>query len=158
MKTKAPFFLTLIALVAILLSACGAAATPAPPYMDYAPATAAPATEAPVMEAYAEAPLQKDASGAPLAAPTVGLVMNEAGQPVEANAANASAGHMIIKNADVKLLVADTDVAIDRTTQLVGDLGGYIISSRVWVQPYFEFNLKYATLTIGLPVTSSSAP
>lgn len=152
MKTRVPFFLSLIALVAILLSACGAAATQAPPDVIYAPATEAPATEFPAMEVYAEAPMQKDASGAPLALPTAGPVMGDASQPVEANAANASAGHMIIKNADVKLLVADTDVAIDRTTQLVGDLGGYIISSRVWVQPYFEFNLKYATLTIGLPV------
>ena len=147
MKTRVPFFLTLIALVAILLSACGAAATQAPPNVE-----SAPATEAPAMDAYAEAPMQKDSSGAPLALPTAGPVMNESGQPVDANPANASAGHMIIKNADVKLLVADTDVAIDRTTQLIGDLGGYIISSRVWVQPYFEFNLKYATLTIGLPV------
>jgi len=59
---------------------------------------------------------------------------------------------MIIKNADVRLLVADTDVAIDRTTQIVGDLGGYIISSRAWYQDYYGQNLKYATITIGVPV------
>jgi hypothetical protein len=58
----------------------------------------------------------------------------------------------IIKNADVRLLVKDTDVAIDRSTQIVGDLGGYIISSRVWYQDYFGNNLKYATMTIGIPV------
>lgn len=141
MKTRIPFFLALIALVAILLSACGAAATQAPA-----------ATEAPAMGAYAEAPMQDQAAGAPLALPTAGPVMNKGIQPVDANAANASAGRLIIKNADLKLLVADTDVAIDRTTQLVGDLGGYIISSRVWYQGYYEFNLKYATLTIGMPV------
>ena len=43
---------------------------------------------------------------------------------------------MVIKNGDIKLLVEDTDVAIDRATQAVGDMGGYIISSRVWYQPY----------------------
>ena len=36
--------------------------------------------------------------------------------------------------------------------EFVGDLGGYIVSSRTWVQAYYQFNLKYATLTIGLPV------
>jgi hypothetical protein len=60
---------------------------------------------------------------------------------------------MIIKNGDVKLLVEDTDVAIDRATQAIGDMGGYIISSRVWYQPYFDGeNYKYATITIGVPV------
>jgi hypothetical protein len=60
---------------------------------------------------------------------------------------------MIVKNADVKLSVEDTDVAIDRTTQIVGDLGGYIISSRVWYQPWHdEENYKYATMTVGIPV------
>jgi hypothetical protein len=58
----------------------------------------------------------------------------------------------IIKNADVRLLVKDTDVAIDRTTQLVTDLGGYIVSSRSWYQDYFGNNLRYATITIGVPV------
>jgi hypothetical protein len=59
---------------------------------------------------------------------------------------------MIVKNADVRLTVKDTDVAIDRTTQIVGDAGGYIVSSRVWYQDYFGNNLKYAAITIGVPV------
>jgi hypothetical protein len=143
MKTRVPFFLTLIALVAILLSACGAAATRAS-----APATAAPATAAPAMDVYAPAEQKSAAGGAPLALPTAGPVMDNGVQAAGAPAFD----RMIIKNADIKLEVADTNIAIDRTTQLVGDLGGYIISSRVWVQAYYEFNLKYATLTIGLPV------
>ena len=141
MKTRVPFFLTLIALVAILLSACGAAATKTPPYVESAPA----ATQAPAAE-------QSVAGGAPLALPTAGAALDKGIQPGGANAANAFDARMIVKNADIKLEVADTDIAIDRTTQLVGDLGGYIISSRVWVQAYYKFNLKYATLTIGLPV------
>jgi hypothetical protein len=61
---------------------------------------------------------------------------------------------MIIKNADMRLQVEDTDVAIDRTTQIVGDLGGYIISSRAWYQTHYDGkNYKYATLTMGMPVT-----
>ena len=61
-------------------------------------------------------------------------------------------GHMIIKNADVKLQVKDTDIAIDGLTQLVGDLGGYIVSSRVWYQDYSGTNYKYATISMGVPV------
>ena len=61
-------------------------------------------------------------------------------------------GHMIIKNADVKLQVESTDTAIDRLTQLVGDLGGYIVSSRVWYQDYSGTNYKYATISMGVPV------
>jgi hypothetical protein len=60
---------------------------------------------------------------------------------------------MIIKDGQIKLLVEDTDIAIDRATQVIGDLGGYIISSRVWFQPYADGeNYKYATITIGIPV------
>ena len=35
--------------------------------------------------------------------------------------------------------------------QIVGDVRGYIVSSRVWYQDYFGTNYKYATLTIGVP-------
>jgi hypothetical protein len=59
---------------------------------------------------------------------------------------------MIVKNADVRLMVKDTDVAIDRTTQIVGDAGGYIVSSRVWYQDYYGNSLKYASITLGVPV------
>ena len=59
---------------------------------------------------------------------------------------------MIIKNADIRLMVKDTDVAIDRATQIIGDAGGYIVSSRVWYQDYYGNNLKYAAVTIGVPV------
>ena len=59
---------------------------------------------------------------------------------------------MIVKNADVRLMVKDTDSAIDRATQIVGDAGGYIVSSRVWYQDYYGNNLKYATITVGIPV------
>ncbi|MDQ2692940.1 MAG: DUF4349 domain-containing protein, partial [Chloroflexota bacterium] len=59
---------------------------------------------------------------------------------------------MIIKNADIRLMVQDTDIAIDRATQVVGDAGGYIVSSRVWYQDYYDHSLKYATVTIGVPV------
>jgi len=58
---------------------------------------------------------------------------------------------LIIKNADLSLLVADTDNAIDRTAQVAADTGGYILSSRVWYQEWLGDNYKYATITIGVP-------
>lgn len=63
--------------------------------------------------------------------------------------------HLIIKSAEMRLLVEDSDQAIDRVTQIVGDTGGYIISSRVWNQAHFDGkSYKYATITLGVPVES----
>lgn len=58
----------------------------------------------------------------------------------------------VIKNADIRLLVEDTDRALDGVGQTVADVRGYVISSRTWYQPYNGKNYKYATLTIGVPV------
>lgn len=57
------------------------------------------------------------------------------------------ADRMIIKNAEVSLLVADTGVAIDLVTQIATDSFGYILSSRTWYQDTFQ----YATITLGVP-------
>ena len=62
------------------------------------------------------------------------------------------ANRMIIKNAEVRLQVENSDVAIDRTTQIVSDVGGYIISSRVWYDTWGEESVLYSTITIGVPV------
>jgi hypothetical protein len=72
----------------------------------------------------------------------------------EAAAISQASGsnRLLVKNADITLLVTDTDVAIDRMTQIVTDVNGYIISSRVWFEQSEESNNKYATLTIGVPV------
>lgn len=59
---------------------------------------------------------------------------------------------MIIKNAEMQTTVEDTDVAIDLVTQVVGDTGGYIISSRVWFQDWLGVQYKYASVTLGVPV------
>jgi len=57
------------------------------------------------------------------------------------------AERMIIKNAEMELLVADTDVALDSITLLVADYGGYIISNHTW----FEGEFKLATVRLGVP-------
>jgi hypothetical protein len=55
---------------------------------------------------------------------------------------------MIIKNGEMNLMVADTDLALDRATGIAVELGGYLLSSKSWVQDGF----KYASLTVGVPV------
>jgi hypothetical protein len=39
---------------------------------------------------------------------------------------------MIIKNGEMRLLVEDTDIAIDQVTQIAADNGGYVLSSQAW--------------------------
>ena len=63
-----------------------------------------------------------------------------------------STSRMIIKDGTINLLVVDTDVALDRVTQVVGDAAGYIVSSRVWYTSAQDKNYKNATLTLGVPV------
>ena len=160
MKSRTALF-TLIAITAmIVLAACGAApaATEAPPayFSDASGAPAEPAMELPAQpEALSKsgegfvAPESSDAvvvQALPTMAPAF-EINNQNGENIVVQNTNRK----IIKNADVRLLVKDTDVAIDRTTQIIGDLGGYIISSRVWYQDYYGNNLKYSTMTIGVP-------
>jgi hypothetical protein len=54
---------------------------------------------------------------------------------------------MIIKNGELALLVADTDRALDQATGVAVDSGGYIVSSKTWLQDGF----KYAQMTMGIP-------
>jgi hypothetical protein len=145
MKSHFNLFVLLVA-AGTMLSACGGAAAPAaqeaPALIEpYAEEGSAPAEIAPAMPESESAKQGSDSSALP-----VGPVYNtgEGSVPSDAN--------LIIKNADIKLLVEDTDTAIDRATQIVGDAGGYIISSRVWYQPHYDGeNYKYATITIGVP-------
>lgn len=80
----------------------------------------------------------------------------EAGKQVYTSSAGQvnRPNRLIIKDGQMVLLVTDTDQAIDRVTQVVSDLGGYIISSRTWFTPYLNSGVdqKFATLTMGVPV------
>jgi hypothetical protein len=161
MKSRSGLFILFVLVAMILLAACGAAA--------------APATQAPQASEDVEEPAAREApafDGGVFAEPNVAAdekslgqaPAGEAIQPLPTAAAyeiaNSSgdltvierSNRMIVKNADVRLMVKDTDVAIDRATQIIADAGGYIVSSRVWYQDYYGNNLKYATVTIGIPV------
>ena len=151
MKTKFNVLALFVLLGMLILSACGSAAAPA--------ATEAFAVEAPLNAD----PAAQIAGGANDTAKEAAVSSSDqaalppvyaTAMPPQDSAPGALASmHMIIKNAEIKLLVADADVAIDRATQVVGDAGGYIISSRVWSQPYYDGkNYKYATISIGVPV------
>lgn len=143
MKKQIALLVSFILLAVLLLTACGglpAAATEAPPvYVE---------SLAPQNAGEAAKQLGDAAQAVPM--PTAGSVDN-APQPDPSIGGGAT--RLIIKNAEVKLLVADSDTAIDRTTQIVGDLGGYIVSSRVWYQDWQDGkSYKYASITIGIPV------
>ncbi|MBN2115310.1 MAG: DUF4349 domain-containing protein [Anaerolineales bacterium] len=164
MKPRFVLFILFILIATLLLSACGAAATPASPNAGYREEPAA--TEPPA--AMGEPAFQEeflDQSDASAGEKTMGGAQPAEGLPPMPTAAayeisNAAgdltvierSNRMIIKNGDIRLTVKDTDVAIDRATQVIADAGGYIVSSRVWYQDYYGNNLKYATITIGVPV------
>lgn len=154
MKSRSALFVFLLIVAMLLLSACGAAA---PAATEVLPVYEAPATEAPAMgfegDMVAEAPAAKSEEQAaqellPLPTSAAFEIADQSGDLTVIERSN----RMIVKHADVRLMVKDTDAAIDRTTQVVGDAGGYIISSRVWYQDYYGNNLKYATITVGIPV------
>jgi copper chaperone CopZ len=85
--------------------------------------------------------------------PTTGVAYQTVPDVENAPRQAASVDRKIIKNAEVNVLVEDSDIAIDRLTQVVGDAGGYIVSSRVWYQAHLDGeNYKYASITLGIPV------
>ena len=150
MKTRTVLFISLITIVIVLLTACGGVAvTEAPVYSYEEPAAPAPMEPAPLAPA-AEAPAPAEDQSKSVS-DGAGPVYEIAGQSGE-NVIVQNTNRKIIKNADMRLLVKDTDIAIDRSTQIVTDLGGYIVSSRTWYQDYYGNNLRYATITIGVPV------
>ncbi len=56
--------------------------------------------------------------------------------------------HKIIKNADMDLLVHDTDTAVDRITGVAAQFGGYILSMQTW----YDQEQKEATVVLAVPV------
>lgn len=141
MKSRLLFVLLLAALV---LAACGAAA-PATTESDYFDFEAV-ATEAPAELDFGEAPLPASQEEGAKSASENGVVY-ETGGGAEALVFE----RMVIKNGEIRLLVKNSDVALDGVTQLVGDVRGYIVSSQVWYQEYNGENYKYATVTISVP-------
>ncbi len=145
MKTRITLLALFVLLGVTILNACGAPAAEEPAfYAEEMPA----ATEASAQSMDSAAMPQTEGEAAAKSAIQEGSVY-ETGSTENV----AVTTHLIIKSAEMRLLVEDSDQAIDRLTQIVGDTGGYIISSRVWNQAHLDGkNYKYATITIGVPV------
>ncbi len=121
--------LVVVLLVATVLTAC---ATPAATMV---PPRAAPTQGAFTGEMGAPAVQAPAATQAP--APTYASQASDAALQVA-----AYGPQMVIKNGDIRLLVANTDTALDGVTQIVSDVRGYLVSSRVWYQDYYGTNDK----------------
>lgn len=148
MKTRSSLFMLFI-VASLVLGACGGAAateSPAEPELYLVEPAAPPPSADKAGDAVPEQSV--DSIGFPVADNAAYEVRNQSGNLTVLERSN----RMIVKNADIRLLVEDTNSAIDRTTQIVGDAGGYIVSSRVWYQDYAEYQLKYASITLGIPV------
>lgn len=155
MKTRSALFASLFAVSLLLLSACGAAApaaTEAPPPYEL------PAVQEPTFGFEGDVAVEPGAPAesveeqaaenlSPLPTSAAFEIANQSGESTVIERSN----RMIVKNADIRLMVNNTDTAIARVTQIVGDSGGYIVSSRVWYQDYYGNNLKYASITVGVP-------
>ncbi len=135
MKRPTIFFFFLFVL---LLAAC----SPAAP-------TAAPARQA---AAQPQSAAQPGAAAAATAAPmpTQAPVSNSGEQASGSTsplAYSPAGSQLVIKDAQLDLLVRNTAQALDRVTALTGEEGGYIISSKTWYQDGY----LYASLRLGIP-------
>ncbi|MBV6397277.1 MAG: hypothetical protein HFACDABA_02887 [Anaerolineales bacterium] len=150
-----PLIVCSLVLLALILAACGPAApaaTEPPSEFNFAAAPQAPADES----MFGLEPEAAPASGANAqggASAKSDSAIYNTGAPVDA----AVYQRMVIKNAEIKLLVKDSDIAMDGVTQLVGDVQGYIVSSQIWFVDYGGANYKYATITIGIPADQFEA-
>lgn len=152
MKSPARISFFFLLAAALLLAACGAAPSAAPAVDEFAQPAApqslndsgAPAAPEAGKSAVGslEAQSQSDMPGAEVVVQTGADALTVA----------QTSNRMVIKNGEARLLVEDADNAIDRALQVVGDVNGYIISSRSWYQTGPDGkNYKYATVTIGVP-------
>ena len=145
---KIPYWLmSLWVLMLLSLTACGGAANEAP---QAPPGSSAvlPTTTALFVareEASYEEMAAEEAEAAPAEAEVAAKATSTTG---DLAASTINFNRLIIKNAELELLVEDTDTAINRSLGVVIEYGGYVVSNRTW----FKDELKYATLTIGVPV------
>jgi hypothetical protein len=140
MNTKR--FFIIFTILALILTACGSAATPIIEEMVVAEAEA-PAESILDVEPEPAGPAEpSDAPAEPGDGDAPGSTDQLAYEPV--------GNKMVIKDAELEVLVQSTDVAIAQVNQLTADYGGYIISTQSW----YTNGFKHATLRLGIPSTS----
>ena len=135
MRSKRLSILIVVSLLALLLASCSAAAPEEEPQFVAAEATMAPAAALP----------EEEAAPAPTPPPGVAALPGDAGSGLMQSSARAE--RMVIKDAEMDLLVADTDVALDGVTLIAKEYGGYIVASHTWSEDEF----KYASVRLGVP-------
>lgn len=132
--------LMIFAMLVLCLAACSTAAAP----------TSAPDLSYQSVEMAAAATATAGPAAVPVDATVVGTGLPGypavPGSPAQLAYAPSGSG-MVVKNAEMDLLVADTDRAIDQITQMVSAEGGYLISS----QTTQTNGYTYATLKLGIP-------
>jgi hypothetical protein len=138
-----------LVLIGLLLANCGATAEPEY-IIEYAPAP----TEAPMArEVTVVETVQVERAAPPAAAGASEESAAASGSELDdaqqlASLVSPRAQRMIIKNAELELLVANTDVVLDGITVIAIEYGGYIISTHTW----YEHDFRYATVRLGVPV------
>ena len=100
-----------------------------------------------VIPAYATAALQAKPAEMPAANQPQDAEQTTAASDVAMLNYQSGSVRMVIKDAEMELLVEDTDRAIDQVTQLTADYGGYLISSQSW----FDGEFKYAAIRLAVP-------
>lgn len=126
----------------------GVASTAAPQALEY------PASDD-VLRSQNSSAFAQPASGL---APEAGPALTATAAPVKGSGGGLPANispstRMVIKDADLELLVQDVDIAIANITQLAADRGGYLISSQIG----YADEIKMATLRLGIPSASFEA-
>ena len=133
----------LVILLGFSLGAC-ASAEERPTEAEFIVETVVVEMEAAEPEEAAEEPMGQEPPEAPEGESDQA---NEETKAMALQAPPAQTRRMVIKDAEMELLVDNTDVAVAQVTQLAGDYGGYIISS----QTFFQRDNKFATIRIGVP-------
>ena len=81
-------------------------------------------------------------------------IVPESAATVEPNTQLQPQARLIIKNGELTIIVIDTETAVSHATQLVADLGGYIINQQIVDS---QFGLRSATMKLAVPVTQFEA-
>jgi hypothetical protein len=81
-----------------------------------------------------------------------GVSLQATAAPIQGSSANepASQQRLIIKDGRLTVVVDDTETAVNAATNLVVELGGYIISQNIHDDPH---GYRFATMRLAVPVT-----
>jgi hypothetical protein len=131
---KKHFWIGYLLIALFLLAACSAAATPAPSARELSSNQASGALPPGILQA---APAVKSVAG-----------NSAADSTASSNAANAP-DRIVIKNAELKLVVKDPGASMDYITNLASKMGGYVVSSNLFKTTTSQgIEVPEATITI----------